>query len=220
LRHGFPLWFGRARRSAPSSRNASGSTGDSPAQSGTPIRADFNTAPSVIGTPQNTDDVSIVRILEYIRSTFSEESILDSLPLETAANPGAYHAWRTHRAPVLQTQQSTPSLPSPVSSTAEKAQGSSVLGTNKRPGEWNWEGVWEERVKRAVKASLSESALFGTGVGEDIVRLQTKVTEYIFTRLLDPLSRGRPRDDGEDEEASGSDIENCRSITSRNTVEQ
>jgi hypothetical protein len=217
LRHGFPHWFGRARRSAPSSRNASGSTGDSPAQSGTPIRADFNTASSVIGTPQTTDDVSIVRILEYIRSTFSEEAILDSLPLETAANPGAYHAWRTHRAPILQAQQSTPSSPGLVSSTAEKAQGGSVLGTNRRPGEWNWEGVWEDRVKRAVKASLSESALFGTGVGEDIVRFRMQVAGYILTRLIDPLSRGRPRDDGEDEEAFGSDFENCRSMTSHNT---
>jgi hypothetical protein len=31
----------------------------------------------------------------------------------------------------------------------------------KPPGEWNWEGVWEERVRRGVQASLSEAVLFG-----------------------------------------------------------
>ena len=101
-----------------------------------------------------------------MRSTFSEESVLDSLPLEAAANPGAYHAWRTYRAPVLQNQQ--PPLPSAEIALAEQAGDTTTLGRNRRPGEWNWEGVWEERVKKAVKASLSEPVLFGA---EDIVRL-------------------------------------------------
>src|SRR3954468_18567199 len=37
LRHGFPQWFGRARRSAASSRNVSGSGVGSPAHSNTPV---------------------------------------------------------------------------------------------------------------------------------------------------------------------------------------
>lgn len=42
----------------------------------------------------------------------------------------------------------------------------------RRPGEWNWEGVWEERVKKGIAASLSEPVLFG-GVGstDDVVSL-------------------------------------------------
>jgi hypothetical protein len=115
--------------------------------------------------------VSIVAVLEYVRSTFSEERVLDSVPLEAAANPGAYHAWRAYRAAALQAQQSAPS--SPTSDTHTNALGrtaeGSTLGRNRRPGEWNWQGVWEERVRKAVKASLSESVLFGTTAGEDIV---------------------------------------------------
>ncbi|KAH3943123.1 hypothetical protein HBI56_100510 [Parastagonospora nodorum] len=161
LRHGFPQWFGRARRSAPSSRDVSGSTVSSPDRITTPTRPTVDTTPIVV------EHVSIVSILEYMRSTFSEESVLDSLPLEAAANPGAYHAWRTYRAPILQNQQ--PLVPSADIALAEQAGDTTTLGRNRRPGEWNWEGVWEERVKKAVKASLSEPVLFGT---EDIIRFR------------------------------------------------
>jgi hypothetical protein len=159
LRHGFPQWFGRARRSAPTSREVSGSTVSSPARTATSARTTFGS------TPVAVEDVSIVKILNYMRSTFSEESVLDSLPLEAAANPGAYHAWRTYRAPALQAQHSP--VPSTESSLSEPGGDTATLGRNRRPGEWNWEGVWEERVKKAVKASLSEPVLFGA---EDIVR--------------------------------------------------
>ena len=112
-------------------------------------------------------DTSIVTVLEYIRTTFCEDTVLDSIPLEAAANPGAYHAWRTYRAPVL-VSQTSPTAESQASATG-KVPESSTLGRNRRPGQWNWEGVWEERVKKAVKASLSEPVLFGAGAGEDIV---------------------------------------------------
>ena len=115
---------------------------------------------------------SIVTVLDYVRSTFCEEAVLDSITLEAAANPGAYHAWRTYRASaleeVLSTPESPPSSDSQRSATA-KAYETSTLGRNRRPGQWNWEGVWEERVRKAVKASLSEPVLFGGGAGEDIV---------------------------------------------------
>jgi hypothetical protein len=166
LRHGFPHWFGRTRSSVPDSRHASGSALASPAHS------DFNVTSGALGASRSTEEISIVRMLEYIRSTFSDESILDSLPLEAAANPGAYHAWRAHRAPVLRAQQSPSASPSPEPSAADKSESASTLGPNRRPGEWNWEGVWEDRVRKAVKASLSEPVLFGTGAGEDIVSHQ------------------------------------------------
>ncbi|KAF1941307.1 UBC-like protein [Clathrospora elynae] len=169
LRHGFPHWFGRAQRSAPSSRDVSGSAFGSPALSAIPVRSDFKVTS---GVPQPTEEVSIVKILEYIRSTFSEEKILDSLPLEAAANPGAYHAWRSYRAPALQAQQSVSASPSPEPFTSEKTADNSTLGRNRRPSDWNWEGVWEERVRKAVKASLSEPVLFGAGAGEDIIRFR------------------------------------------------
>lgn len=133
----------------------------SPARNNTPTI-------STLGDTSNVaEEVSIVKILDYMRSTFSEESVLDSLPLESAANPGAYHAWRTYRAPILQAQH----LPAASVDSAplhEQIGEAGTLGRNRRPGEWNWEGVWEERVKKAVRASLSESVLFGV---EDIVSL-------------------------------------------------
>lgn len=160
LRHGFPHWYGRARRSAASSREVSGSSVNSSSIHAAPVY------PASGEEPMTAENVSIVQVLDYIRSTFSEESVLDALPLEAAANPGAYHAWRTYRAPVLQAHQQTKSDDEPTS--FEQAVEAAALGRNRRPGEWNWEGVWEERVKKAVKASLSEPVLFGA---EDIVRL-------------------------------------------------
>jgi hypothetical protein len=167
LRHGFPQWFGRARRSAASSRNVSASGVASPAQGHSPAPLDLrDTAVDAAELGSITaaagTDASIVTVLEYIQSTFSENTVLDSIPLEAAANPGAYHAWRTYRAPVLVSQTS------PASAAGKVSEGS-TLGRNRRPGQWNWEGVWEERVKKAVKASLSEPVLFGAGAGEDIV---------------------------------------------------
>lgn len=177
LRHGFPQWFGRARRSAASSRNVSGSGLDSPTQSHTPVLSPDGkhgaTATTDMGSIAGPlgKDVSIVRVLEYIRTTFSDERVLDSIPVEAAANPGAYHAWRAYRAASLQAQQIPPNAPtssSQANSTGKTNEGS-TLGRNRRPGEWNWEGVWEERVRKAVKASLSEPVLFGGPAGEDIV---------------------------------------------------
>ena len=165
LRHGFPHWFGRSRQSVASSRDVSKSVADSPTQSITPVRSVMeNATSSGSGVSPTVVGVSIVTVIEYIRSSFSEEAVLDSVSLEAAANPSAYHAWRAYRGPALQAQQ----LPlSPASSTSGEG---TALGRNRRPGEWNWEGVWEERVKRAVNASLSESVLYGSGAGEDIVR--------------------------------------------------
>jgi hypothetical protein len=158
LRHGFPRWFGRARRSEASSRDASASTIGSLVGSAAPVAAALPSGPP----PAN--DVSIVKILDYIRSTFSDESVLDSLSLEAAANPGAYHAWRTYRISALQVHDSP--VPDSDSSTSLQLEGSAALGPNRRPGEWNWEGVWEDRVRKAIKASLSEPVLFAA---EDIV---------------------------------------------------
>ncbi|KAH6633392.1 ubiquitin-conjugating enzyme/RWD-like protein [Boeremia exigua] len=163
LRHGFPHWFGRARQSGARSRGASGSEGGSPAQNGRPVATPA--ALGGVGTSFGTTGVSMVTVLEYIRSSFSEETVLDSVSLEAAANPGAYHAWRAFRSSALPPQQPL----SPISTTSSEG---TALGRNRRPGEWNWDGVWEDRVKRAVNASLSESVLYGPGAGEDIIRFQ------------------------------------------------
>lgn len=44
-------------------------------------------------------------------------------------------------------------------------------GIARQPGEWNWGGVWEERVRRGVEASQSEAVLYGNASGrDDLVR--------------------------------------------------
>ena len=42
-------------------------------------------------------------------------------------------------------------------------------------------------MRKAVKASLSEPVLYGTGIGEDIVRLYSSVSTFILTVLIDTL---------------------------------
>lgn len=96
-------------------------------------------------------------VLEYMRKAFSSEELLDSIPLGAAANPGAYHAYRTFKGTASAAQSRTTS-PEPSTSRA------------RRPGEWNWEGVWEERVKRGVQNTLTEPMLFSSvGAGDDVV---------------------------------------------------
>lgn len=152
LRHGFPGWFGRGRRS----RQVSGqnATAQTPPRS-TPGNASNSTTPNSKATPPSgtlsfmqtqQKDVSTYDVLRYIRSTFDDEDVLDSVPLEAAGNPGAWHAWRTHR---------------------HQATSGSASGVPRKPGEWDWEGVWEERVKKGIAASLSDPMLFGNASGAD-----------------------------------------------------
>ncbi|KAF2196797.1 hypothetical protein GQ43DRAFT_444796 [Delitschia confertaspora ATCC 74209] len=188
LRHGFPHWFGRSRKFAASSRNVSASGAVSPAQSHTPVPSEATEAAvasadldSIAVRPVRR--VAIVKILEYIRSTFTDETVLDSIPLEAAANPGAYHAWRAHRASHLGADGShtlnSASIEAPTVSTG-KPSPSPALGINRRPEEWNWEGVWEERVKKAIRASLSEPVLYnGTSVGEDLIQFRDTDEESV-----------------------------------------
>lgn len=221
LRHGFPHWFGRARKSATnsaaSSRNVSGnspapnastnappgkdkvgeelsesgetlqpstpkkptrdvdpssaSTSSSPAvtnlSSGTPARAPSALPPGSDYRPRR-QDVSALTLLNYIRSTFDDETILDSVPLEAAGNPGAWHAWRTYRRSVNSAGGSGEAALR-RSSSLRKASPQARL-----PGEWNWEGVWVQRVQNGIEASMSDAILFGNsprGGGDDIVRM-------------------------------------------------
>jgi hypothetical protein len=111
--------------------------------------------------------IPVVSLLNYIRSTFDNETILDALPLEAAGNPGAWHAWRAHRRGVKGGRSASqgPGISTPESSVK--------MGTAQArlPGEWNWEGVWAKRVRSGIEASQSDAMLFGNAPrgGEDIV---------------------------------------------------
>ncbi|CAM1511430.1 Fc.00g089430.m01.CDS01 [Cosmosporella sp. VM-42] len=189
LRHGFPECFGRGRRSAAGSRQVSGQQ--------PPSRAPVKEASSNASTPasktpptgdlpvymQSSRDVSVYDVLRYIRSTFDDGSVLDSVPLTAAGNPGAWHAWRTHRRATGKLQEAVSAAGIGPAEAGEKGQGSegaadttkrgSSATTVRQPGEWNWDGVWVDRVKKGVAASLSESVLYGasaTGAPDDLIR--------------------------------------------------
>jgi hypothetical protein len=106
------------------------------------------------------------------------------VPLEAAGNPGAWHAWRSHR------NKSGKLIPPPQPAKDESEQwhdgisddegspsapdgyqrlpgGTPLLATTRKPGEWNWDGVWEHRVKKGVDGSLAESVLYGNIASND-----------------------------------------------------
>ncbi|CAG8397246.1 unnamed protein product [Penicillium salamii] len=180
LRHGFPHWFGRARRSGlasgATSRNVSGaSAGAMESGQETPVdtvthdgASDVSEPPGASKTETATNEecderssplakvptyhmpeprnvVPVSEILNYIRSTFDDESVLDSLPEEAAGNPGAWHAWKAHR------------------------RGGSGPGNFKKgspqarlPGDWHWDGIWARRAKEEIENSHSEPMLYGS----------------------------------------------------------
>lgn len=116
-----------------------------------------------------------IQLLHYIRLIFSTPEILDSLPLSSAANPSAWHAWRSHRAKTLGDRTRSPPARavnggSETGSERSLSPGAAAQqpGGARRPGEWNWTGVWEERVRKAVVISRTEGALFG-GEGGEVV---------------------------------------------------
>ncbi|KAH6717293.1 ubiquitin-conjugating enzyme/RWD-like protein [Leptodontidium sp. MPI-SDFR-AT-0119] len=147
------------------------------------------------GVGGKREEISTYEVLRYIRSTFDDDAVLDQVPLEAAGNPGAWHAWRSYR---IKAGKILPPLPGPATATSnpvegkEKAwaDGSSDDGSSsgvhdgyqrlaggtsapmaaRRPGEWNWEGVWEVRVRKGVDNSVAEAVLFGRDAGDDLIR--------------------------------------------------
>lgn len=183
LRHGFPAWFGRASRSAASSRQTSGSHPQTPRDNkGKDMLGSPGSVPSISSSrlQGKTSQISIYEILHYLRSTFDDAEVLDGIPLDAAGNPGAWHAWRSYRSKLSRTLPVTKSKASAAGPEAlregesgvtapRNSSGSSTM-TTRKPGEWNWEGVWEFRVKKGLENSLSESVLFGsTAGGDDLV---------------------------------------------------
>ncbi|KAL1993963.1 hypothetical protein VTN49DRAFT_2632 [Thermomyces lanuginosus] len=188
LRHGFPHWFGRAQRTASSSAISSRQvSGSSPAHEGRQQSAGESgedekeegdgqsrppssekQAPRVSPAPafapyhQTQRTVPVVELLNYIRSTFDDETVLDSLPFDAAGNQGAWHAWRAHRNPRSSRRDAGISRTSTPDSQAKKS-----TPQTRPPGEWNWEGVWAKRVRSGIEASQSDAMLFGHSLRSD-----------------------------------------------------
>lgn len=191
LRHGFPGWFGRGSRGTGSSIRGSGQSLQTPSRaSGSSMSgttSDTGSSESQIpGHPSSLSkpsSISTYDVLRYIRSTFDDGTVLDDVPLEAAGNPGAWHAWKKHR---VKSARNTPT-PSPRDgkapetigemNTTSQSRKSSVAESRKssvakEPGEWNWDGVWEIRVKKGIENSLLDPILYGNAVasGDDLIR--------------------------------------------------
>ncbi|KAK0722258.1 ubiquitin-conjugating enzyme/RWD-like protein [Lasiosphaeria miniovina] len=189
LRHGFPEWFGRGRRSRQVSaqrpttplhtppRPTAGSRLQPSSVTSTPTSAASSSLAGLTPAFMQTRprDVSTYDVLRYIRSAFDDEEVLDSIPLEAAGNPGAWHAWRAHRR---RTGKALPPAPGEDGDSASTSSPpSSVVGggggvgaTARRPAAWNWEGVWLERSKRGIAGSLSEAVLYGNaGTADELI---------------------------------------------------
>jgi hypothetical protein len=204
LRHGFPEWYGRGRRSTAAAKRAadqaSATPGPHPQSAPTSESKSAGSTtvpePSYMHTKQRT--VALYDVLKYVRSTFDTEDVLDSLPLDAAGNPNAWHAWRTHRKKLGKLPaDSAPSDQVEVKSgetegaptTAETKPAVATQQQVRDPSEWNWDGVWELRVKKAIAASLSEPVLYGgvtTGAGDDVVSAKLMLVSIgIFWRFTD-----------------------------------
>lgn len=194
LEHGFPEWFGGPERpEAVSGHNRRSSlapsifsTKSSRRRSFKPPSASEKDLPRYMQTDPKT--ISTYSLLKYIRSTFDKAEVLDAVPLSAAGNPGAWHAWRTHRRKQekvddkkmyrlsrlsILSGDTTKELGSERGDVVEsdaKSITSSLATTVREPGEWNWDGVWEDRVKKGVASTLTESVLYGaSGISDDMV---------------------------------------------------
>ncbi|KAL4780529.1 hypothetical protein BJX76DRAFT_45556 [Aspergillus varians] len=168
LRHAFPHWFGRSTRggvdsvrsSRPVSLNGSHIGGaDIPLPDGstqetaesTPHEGNEGQAvdvPLAEIPPKMRTSVPALEILDYIRTSFDDETVLDSVPLEAAGNPSAWHAWKAHRKDTDDTAvTSSPKCDNPQA---------------RSPGDWHWDGIWARRVHHEIEASRSDATLFGS----------------------------------------------------------
>ena len=116
----------------------------------------------------------ILKVLHYLKQAFDDENTLDNLPLKAAGNPGAWKAWQAHRKPRRPKIKSVPSSIVGKDKSQEKSNSQAQRKTAEVPDEWNWDGVWQERIRKGVDATISEPVLFGgVGVADDIVHFPT-----------------------------------------------
>ena len=112
-----------------------------------------NNAPTRPRHSIQLSELKITEVLEYMKRAFDDETALDTLPLEAAGNSGAWKAWRAYRRSNEAGSKLVDSVPSAH-----------------RQDEWSWDGVWEERVRKGIDASIAESTLYGgTSGGDDLV---------------------------------------------------
>jgi hypothetical protein len=163
-------------------------------------------------TRSQKKQMSTYDVLRYVRSTFDDAEVLDKVPLAAAGNPGAWHAWRCHRVKegiIFPSEEKDKGDPKEGESDADSVSsrggpdghqrlsgGSSAPMASRRPGEWNWDGVWEVRVKKGTEGSISEGTLFGRDAGDDLIHflnLDADQYETIKENLMRSLETVAPQ---------------------------
>ena len=143
-----------------------------------PTQGQWN--PSVASPTISNPPKSVVSVLDYMKRAFDDYQILDSVPLELAGNSGAWKAWQAHRKHTLYTLTEEQVVSKSLLESSEHRgikDGSlssepAVFKKPRQPEEWNWNGVWQDRVYNGINASISGPVLYGLGVGDEPVRLQ------------------------------------------------
>ena len=97
---------------------------------------------------------SIHNVLSYMEKAFESAEFLDDLPFRAAVNVNAWHAWRAYRG--------LPKLESRSVSPASMESSRTPLSPGRNPKDWNWDGVWESRVKNGTEESTSDALLYGS----------------------------------------------------------
>lgn len=120
-------------------------------------------------SPRRSSAPLTIEILQYMHVVFDTEAVLDTVPLEDAANTGAWHAWRSYRSKALGDRLSPPlNAGSGLDDSVHERSSSprQQPGGARRPAEWNWQGVWEDRVKKSIQASISDHVLYHSDPSE------------------------------------------------------
>jgi hypothetical protein len=163
LKEGFPEWFDHDGKAGEEASSRQQQKGDQPtasesaeAQQDTPVAA-----------PKPDSPPHIVKVLQYLRVVFSAPEIVDNVPLSSAANPSAWHAWRSYRSKALGENRahSPAALPGGGDASSDRSLSPRAAqpGGARRPGEWNWSGVFEDRVRKVVASSRADGTVFGGG---------------------------------------------------------
>ncbi|KAM0718527.1 hypothetical protein Q7P37_005597 [Cladosporium fusiforme] len=173
LSQAFPAWFGRQAVEDEEQHKGEGEAEPETLDEG------GNTATRAAAPPH------IASVLHFLRLIFSAPEIMDDVPLALAANPSAWHAWRSHRAKVLGEQRAQ--SPAKLGGESGGSEGSvsprtAQPGGARRPGEWNWSGVWEDRVRKVVAASRADGTLFG-GEGAEVISF-TKMDDEALASIM------------------------------------
>jgi hypothetical protein len=177
LKEGFPEWF---EHDGKAGEDAGTQQGDQP------IAGEAQQDPPAPAAATPDSPPHIVKVLQYLRLAFSAPEIVDSVPLSSAANPSAWHAWRSYRAKILGENRahSPAALPSSGDASSDRSLSPRAAqpGGARRPGEWNWSGVFEDRVRKVVASSKADGTVFGGG-GEvgDVVSCGFPCSDYWLT---------------------------------------